>query len=519
METEEWFKLKRYPHIGLPITIRDYEWVKAYVDDEVAIKKHAFLPFVHKCIVSRKYRPNNDAPTISNPSGKRRRDILKSKVRHIYYASHLDSLIFSFYNDKIAGCYEDYVRGRLLDASVVAYRKIEVEPESDKHKCNIDFAKSAFEFIRERAPQPLTVIVADVTSFFDTLDHKILKRQWAKVLGYKCLPNDHYNLFKTLTRITYVESEQLFDSYGKSMLVKQGVANDSRKWEYKRKGIKSLLYSKEKNAVSYCKKSEFLNNNLNLIVAKNNLAGIPQGTAISATLANVYMIEFDELITKKIHAVGGFYQRYSDDLICVVPRGCEDDVIKLIRSEISDRVNLTIEPDKTKVYHFEEVEGQFLGFNIDEKTKKPKKNLPLVYLGFSFDGKRVLIKNSGFAKFYRSMKRSVKRSASLAMNGKNPDRKIFKRRLYQRFSYLGARRKLIYRPSKDDKTKYERTLRYYWGNYLSYIYKADNLMLALNGESVIKRQSRHFWRNFNNVVKSHELRVLRMQRGYQKQNI
>lgn len=519
METEKWFKLKRYPHIGLPITVRDYDWIKAYVNDEVAIKQHAFLPFVHKCIVSRKYRPNKDAPSTYNPSGKRRRNILKSKIRHIYYASHLDSLIFSFYNDKIACCYEDYVRGTLLDASVVAYRKIEVEPDSGKHKCNIDFAKSAFEFIRERAPQPLTVIVADVTSFFDTLDHKILKRQWAKVLDDKCLPDDHYNLFKALTRITYVESEQLFDSYGKSMLVKQGVANHSKKWEYKRKVIKSLVYGKEKNAVSYCKKSEFLNSNLNLVVSKNNLSGIPQGTAISATLANVYMIEFDELITEKIHAVGGFYQRYSDDLICVVPRGCEDDVIKLIWSGISDRANLTIEPNKTKVYHFEEVDGQYSGFNVDEKTKKPKTNLPLVYLGFSFDGKRVLVKNSGFAKFYRSMKRSVKRSASLAMNGKNPDRKIFKRRLYQRFSYLGAKRKLIYRPSKDDNTRYERTLRYYWGNYLSYIYKADDLMLALNGKPVIRRQSRHFWRDFNSVIKRQELRVLRKQREDGRQDI
>ena len=109
------------------------------------------------------------------------------------------------------------------------------------------------------------------------------------------------------------------------------------------------------------------------------------------------------------------------------------------------------------------------------------------------------------------MKRSVRRSASLAINGKNPDRTIFKRRLYQRFSYLGAGRKLIYQPSKDDKSKYIPTFKYYWGNYLSYIYKADDLMLSLNKEPLIRRQSRHFWKGFNKVLKTHELRVLRKQ--------
>ena len=359
METEEWFKLKRYPHIGLPITLKDYDWIKNYVNDEIAIKEHAFLPFVHKCIVSRKYRPNKETISISNPSGKRQRTVLKSKVRHIYYASHLDSIIFSFYNGLIARSYDDYIRGTLLDSSIVAYRKVAIEPGSNKHKCNVDFAKSAFEFIQEQAPEPLTVIVADVTSFFDNLDHKILKRQWSKILKRKSLPDDHYNLYKALTRITYVESEQLFESYGKSMIVKQGIPNSLRKKEYKRKEIKSLIYSKEKNAVAYCEKDHFLKKKLNLIISKGNSCGIPQGTSISATLANVYMIEFDELVAGKIASVGGFYQRYSDDLICIIPRGNEEEVIKLIRQKIFDLTKLTIEPNKTKIYHFENVNGKY----------------------------------------------------------------------------------------------------------------------------------------------------------------
>ena len=33
METENWFKLKKYPHIGLQITIKDYNWAKEYIMD------------------------------------------------------------------------------------------------------------------------------------------------------------------------------------------------------------------------------------------------------------------------------------------------------------------------------------------------------------------------------------------------------------------------------------------------------------------------------------------------------
>ncbi|UII26480.1 hypothetical protein LVD15_24815 [Fulvivirga maritima] len=182
-------------------------------------------------------------------------------------------------------------------------------------------------------------------------------------------------------------------------------------------------------------------------------------------------------------------------------------MIKLIRGKIESLVNLKIEPNKTKVFRFEEVNEKFTGFEIDEKTKISNHNKKLEYLGFSFDGERVLIKNSGFSKFYRSMKSTFKKSTSLAIHSKNPDKSLFKSRLYKRFTYKGAKRKLIYRPSKIDRTVYERTNKYYWGNYLSYIYKANDSMKSINGGEYIKRQSRRFWKQFNDLMKFHESRL------------
>jgi hypothetical protein len=477
------------------------------VENKKSIKEHSFLPLIHKTIVSRKYRADETKPKRTK-KGERKRIIKKPKVRDIYYASHLDSIVFSYYNYLINEKYNKLLSTKEFNDSIVAYRKIPMYNGSDKNKCNIDFAKDTFLFIEKNKAKKLTAIVADVTAFFDNLDHKILKKQWCKVLGKTTLPDDHYNVFKSLTNIRYVKGDQLYNSYHKTMLVEKGIPNSSKEKEHKRIGIKSNRYFKEKNAIAYCTKENFLSNNLNLVISAHNKLGIPQGSPISATLANVYMLDFDQEVYDKIDSIGGYYQRYSDDLIIVCEQKYEDEIIKFIRDKVENLARLEIHPSKTVVYRFEEIDGIFKGFEIDEKSKKHNYNKCLEYLGFSYDGQRVLIKNSGFSKFYRSMKRSFKKSSSLAINSKNPDKNLFKSRLYKRFTHRGAKRKLIYHPSKEDKTVYIKTKKYYWGNYLSYINKANDSMKSLNGEKdFIKKQSKKFWSQFYKLMKFHESKI------------
>lgn len=508
-ELECWFKIKKYPHIGKPITIKDYNRVKLYVNNPDKIKRHSFLPFIHKTITKRKFRADKEN-IVKNLSGKRQRIKDNPKYRPIFFASHLDAMIFSKYNSILVDAYENYIESKPFNESIVAYRKIPVMKGKKGNKCNIDFTKTAFEYIKANQEKKLTVIVADITSFFDCLDHKILKMKWAEVLHEKTLPSDHYNLYKSLTRIRYVDSLQLFEAYNQSMYIERGVPNSSTKKEYVRKKIKNYKYFKEKNVVYYCDKDEFIRNNLSLINSKNKTIGIPQGSSISATLSNIYMLDFDKIVYDKIKSINGFYQRYSDDLIVVCERQNEDDVVALIRNTISGKfVRLTIEPQKTQLYHFEMIAGLFKGFAVNEITKIPNNNKPLEYLGFSFDGQRVLIKNAGFSKFYRSMKRAFNMAVSYALYGKNPDKSLFKSRLYKRFTYKGAEGKLIYRPSKDDPKLYNKTKKYNWGNYLSYVNKADDSMKIINGNNAIKKQSRKIWGEFHGLMKLHEKRLIK----------
>lgn len=500
METEEWFKPKKYPHIGSPITLFDYNWVKNYVKNQEKIRVHSFLPFIHKTIKQRKFRADNNNKK-RTPTKKRFRK-KDEKNREIYFASHLDAQIFSYYNIKLIQAYENYISQESFNDSVVAYRKISVSKSSNNKKCNIEFAKSIFEFIKNNQDKKLSVIVADVTSFFDNLNHKILKKQWCKILKVKTLPHDHYNVYKTLTNIKYVEYKQLFKSYNKTMIVERGVPNSSTNKEFKRKPIKQSSYFKEKKAVAFCTKSEFIANNLNLIISKNNTKGIPQGSPISATLANVYMLDFDKVIYEKIEQLSGYYQRYSDDLIIICEQKYEDEIIQLLRSNIEDKyiADLEIQTKKTKVYRFENINGQYKGFQIDEITKVPNYNLALEYLGFTFDGEKVLIKTSGYSKFYRSMIKSFKKSASLAKYSKNPDKSLFKSKLYKRFTHKGSKRKLIYHPLKDHPSKYLKTKKFNWGNYLSYVEKSNIVMFEINNGNQIKKQSKKLWRNFHKLM-------------------
>ncbi|GAF06009.1 reverse transcriptase domain-containing protein [Saccharicrinis fermentans] len=291
------------------------------------------------------------------------------------------------------------------------------------------------------------------------------------------------------------------------MIVEKGIPMSSTKKVQKREKISQTKYFREKNAIAYCTKKEFLKNNINLIKSKNNKTGIPQGSPISATLANVYMLEFDELLFNKINEIGGYYQRYSDDLIVIYETRYEAEISDFILDLIKDLAKLEIHPKKTQTYRFRNIEKVNSCFHVDYLTKKESQNRKLEYLGFSYDGEKVLIKSSGFSKFYRSMKRSLKKSASLAINGKNPDNSIFKSSLYKRFTHRGAKRRLIYKPKKDNPKEYKPTKKYYWGNYISYINKANYSMRELNGDDSIKKQGRRFWNRFHLLLQFQVNRV------------
>jgi hypothetical protein len=115
------------------------------------------------------------------------------------------------------------------------------------------------------------------------------------------------------------------------------------------------------------------------------------------------------------------------------------------------------------------------------------------YLGFSFDGKNVYLKSSGLAKFYRKMKRSIKRSGFYAKYGKNKVPQLFKNRLYKRFTIVGAHRRQIVRKAPHLPNTFYRTNQYDWGNFITYAKLAENVF----PNNKINKQIGSHWNNFH----------------------
>ena len=100
------------------------------------------------------------------------------------------------------------------------------------------------------------------------------------------------------------------------------------------------------------------------------------------------------------------------------------------------------------------------------------------------------------------MKRSFRRGAHFAKKSHIKSDALFETRLYKRFTHLGSKRRLKWYPDPGSPTGYSRSLHYDWGNFISYLNKANSVMKEINGDDTIARQYRKVWKKFHEVKES-----------------
>ena len=178
----------------------------------------------------------------------------------------------------------------------------------------------------------------------------------------------------------------------------------------------------------------------------------------------------------------------------VCPLKIKNEILRLVVSEIKN-CKLEIQEAKTQVFQFKREKGNLICGQEFGTVVNWNKNF--IYLGFEFDGKNVLLKSASLSGYYRKMKRAVRRAKYYA-NMKHSKTKgtLFKRRIFKRYSYKGAKRirKRIW-----DKTekKFVKIDSYNWENFLSYANKASNTMI----NNKIKKQTKRHWNILNNLLK------------------
>lgn len=511
MDLPDWFKIKGYYHIS-PQTSgnwQDFKNLEKKITSSIFVAKYAFYPLLHTNILERKYKkvpPEKvkRAHSFADENGKIEKT---TKKRPLHYANHFDALIFAYYADKLQKLYEVKLKeNQELSRCVTAYRKVSVENILDKNKGNIHFAKDVFEEIKLRTIKHTEIVVLafDIKSFFSTLNHTFLYKKWSELIGKETLPPDHLNVFKAATKFSFIYKNDL-----------KGLGNGNpKKIDEKRlakirnnKGFRAYFESPKdfRTSVKEGKIHIFQNQFKNKLGEK---IGIPQGLPISALLANLYLLDFDKTIVKKlIEKENCFYRRYSDDIIIICKPEQVEFVNELVIQEMKKQ-EVIISEEKTEVYKF-----QFKNDNISILKKRGiewDENIPLSYLGFEFYGNKTLIKTANLSKFYRRMIYAVKNKSKIALKiaEKNDEKpRLFKRHLFRIYRNVNldnySTKKSFLRFNKLDTGAFklisEKRIEKPSGNYFSYAKRASEIL----NEPSILNQIRNEKKIFNQALDKH----------------
>lgn len=518
MKEVSWLKNRGYLHLNKSLNLKDdRKKLESVIKNPKFIAKHAFFPLIHSVINERRYK------VVDSDSGKRAHSYLSEtgehlktiKHRPLHYASHLDAVIFGYYAEILQIKYEKTLKSiPLLSECITAYRRIAID-DTDKNKSTIHFAHDAFSEIKRRQNESCTVLKFDIKSFFSRLNHDKLKDAWAKLIDVELLPNDHYNVFKGVTRFSYILKDDLRLPY--TIGKKRSGFDEKKLSDLRKKGILAFFESPQhfREAV---KNKEIRIHKYPFRDSTGSPVGIPQGLPISAVLANLYLLEFDlriiEEVVKKHHA---FYRRYSDDIIIICNRNDRKKIEKLVVELILES-KVEMSPDKTEIFDFSLLDKNGIETLHSSKVSRFDKKIgvPFTYLGFEFYGNKTLIKSANLAKFYRRMIQSVKnktkRAYDVSLKKPNSPIIIYRHQLYKSYTIYPLESNKIFEKKKylvrNDKGEfYYRSVekkKKHTSNYMSYVKRASTIM----SEPAIKHQIRNHKKIFNDAINKHMEKVL-----------
>lgn len=517
-----WLKGRGYLHITPKIDIlKRYKEVFIKMHDEAFVARHGFFPLIHSIIKERKYKklPYDKSIRAHSYLHKGKYET-SSKLRPLHYSTHMDAMIFGYYADILLTLYEqelEKIDG--LSQCITAYRKIlieEGEDEDETGKSTMHFAHEAFEEIKKRSNDSCIVLMFDIKSFFSELNHEKLKQAWCKLLRVERLSDAHFNVFKAATDFRYILRDDLRKTQ-KTNGRRSGFDEERLAKIRKTTGTEAFFESVVdfRNAIKNKKlrvyKHPFVKNKIPV--------GIPQGLPISAVLANLYLLEFDnEILDKVVNNMGAFYRRYSDDILIVCSLDQASEIEKIVKSAIEGR-DLIISDAKTEKYLFKNFQvspnkNRITSILLSENSSFIGK--PLTYLGFEFYGDKTLIKSANLAKFYRRLIYSVKRKSLRAVKVSNGmPLVIFRRQLIKRYSAIDLDKKrkdadkqkkstvriksLVKNTNGSYSYKIEEKRRKFNSNYFSYVNKAVEIMR----QPEIEKQLRNHKRILNQAIFRH----------------
>ena len=390
------FRTRGYRHFDRPPGL---EGARRLATDERRAEKHSFYPFIRR--------------KVETPRYKKAEHKNEKKERCVDYASHSDAAIYSWYSALLSERYEALLHSTGEPCEIaIAYRKLDGQ-------CNIHFAQTAFDWVQ--AHLPCVALCFDVEGFFDAIDHDLLKREWNSLLGTKRLPLDHFRVFKSLTQYSFVCEVEVHRLFGRP---KRRPTNH--------RSAKRIVPER------LCSPQEFRTRirDAGHIHPNTRLGmGIPQGSPMSGILSNIYMLPFDRKLKEFASSCGGFAQRYSDDILLIVPIEKCDEAKQLVFAAAEER-RLKVHRNSPKLE-----ERQF-----DRGCSAAPLPQPMQYLGLTFDGKNVRIRPQTWSRQCRKARSYIRRAADHALKSTHRNtaaslvhRPIYRKTFLRRFTEQGQR--------------------------------------------------------------------------------
>jgi hypothetical protein len=454
---EDDFQLKTYPQFDPYFNFKkDKDRLHAIVSDLTykKVNSHDFIPFLKILQKTPRYKYQVGEDDFD----------LETKIRPISFASHFDTYLYGFYSFALNLHYQEYIKKNGFKDVVLAYRT------DQGGKCNIQFAKETFNLIKDKFTKEgeCSVIALDIKGYFDHINHKKLKEMWCKIIDEPDLPPDQYKIFRSLTKYSYVN----YSSFLKHFNINLKKIQKQQEKKYKGtkripKGYQSLfdLIPSSIAGASFFDKMELLrkrklitinseveNSTKKRRILKNS--GIPQGSAMSALLSNIYLAEFDKEIFTKGQSEGFVYRRYCDDLLVICKPQQVNDLKNYLMKLIDKEYKLTIQDKKTDVVDFKLTTKNVIRsfrrkFSEEAKTFNPLPNddknfKNLQYLGFEFNGQNIYIRPGSLSRYFRKMKARLVKTISMAYSANSKSNTISKQQIFSRYSHLGKRNFITY---------------------------------------------------------------------------
>jgi len=523
LEKLEWKHFKNYTHFDIKNKFKDSQEKLNFLENLLCVKnilKHNFWPLIRFNIKEKKFTliknelPNNeDYYNMEYQYDEKHFYWEKKKLRPITYASHKDSYIYSYYSFLLWIKYDLFLKEKSLEKNILAYRNVPISKLSNVWKNNIYFAMDSFKDIVKMKDS--IVMAFDISGFFDTLDHLLLKKELIKVLWWTELSKDWYKLFRNLTKFSYIEKDDIDDNNLIINIWKYHKRIDIGKFNLLRKEFKKewkvLIKSNPKYPENNPKNPE-----------KKNI-WIPQWTPISWMLANVYMSQFDVILKKYLFNLNWKYYRYSDDILLIIPFNKKEKYLDFIEKvsnfvlkEIKNNLKLKINNKKTEISIFSNWK---ILTNVEYNNKDKKFIFKLEkhiqwfqYLGFTFDWDKVLLRNKTLSNYYKKLIQTLKRVYHLLDTNKFwwtkfKTNKILLGKYNRKYLFNWN---IIWKQYKKIENKWviEDESKWYYLWFLSYWYNAynlfeDNFCKKYNIKNWIKKQLSWHKKVYNNLLKKY----------------